>query len=185
MITAAHSRAAAWVAVAMLASSACGSGSPAPGSSPAAAGGPLVNGSAAGDAFGYAPDPAAPVTYQSDVVRVGGGPEAVRSVSSDGLTWTIDARTDGADDLEVGRVMVMTSRGTGRVAALQRSGDDLLVTLIPVQLTEIFREAHLALDTDVDLGASRFQVVPDQPGVRVAPDAVRAAPSPTRASRSA
>ncbi len=136
---------------------------------------------AAGDAFGYAPLPDAPVTYQPDVIRVDGGPDAVRSVSGNGLTWTISAGAKGVDDLAVGKVMFMTSRGVGRVAALERSGDDILVTLTPVQLTEVFRDAHFVVDRDLTPGGARYQLVPDQPGMRESTEQIRA---PVRASRS-
>src|SRR5438552_1081224 len=50
-------------------------------------------------AYGYAPDPHGSAVYQPDVVLVGGGPQIVRSVSDDGLTWTIDAHAPNADKL--------------------------------------------------------------------------------------
>src|SRR5690348_784045 len=53
-------------------------------------------------AYGYAPDPHGTAVYQPDVVLVGGGPGIVRSVSADGLTWTIDGRAPNADKLAVG-----------------------------------------------------------------------------------
>lgn len=47
--------------------------------------------------FGMIPNPA--VTYQPDVIVVGGGPKAIRSASADGLMWIIDGRAQNAREL--------------------------------------------------------------------------------------
>ncbi|MGW4500805.1 hypothetical protein ACWENR_19590 [Micromonospora sp. NPDC004336] len=120
--------------------------------------------------FGQAPakDPAG-LTYQGDVVVVGGGAAAVRSVSGDGLVWTVDADAPGMDGLDVGEVMFLTSRAVGRVAAKRRSGGHVEVTLVPVQLHEVVRDGAVKLDVpidaeDVDPGGVTVQEVPDLPG---------------------
>src|SRR5690348_4626153 len=45
--------------------------------------------------FGRTPVPDKSVTYQPDVVLIGGGADAVRSVSADGLTWTLRGDAPG------------------------------------------------------------------------------------------
>lgn len=94
--------------------------------------------------YGLAPVPHPDVTFQPDVVIVGGGGGSVRSVTADGLTWTLDARAERAGELEPGKVMFVTGRGVGRVLRLERAGDDLLVTIGPVDLTEVIRDGTLA-----------------------------------------
>jgi len=42
--------------------------------------------------YGVAPIPDKSVTYQPDVIVVGGGAAAIREQSSNGFIWTIDAR---------------------------------------------------------------------------------------------
>jgi len=40
--------------------------------------------------YGIAPVPSNAVTYQPDVIIVGGGPDVIRSQSDSGFIWTID-----------------------------------------------------------------------------------------------
>ncbi|GAA4172211.1 hypothetical protein GCM10022251_68630 [Phytohabitans flavus] len=101
--------------------------------------------------YGLAPQRHKDVTLQPDVVLVEGGAEAVRSVTADGLTWTIDANAKGAADLVPGKVMFATARGVGRVVDAQRSGDTVAVTIAPVEFTEVVRDGTFASDGAVPL----------------------------------
>lgn len=101
-------------------------------------------------AYGYGPQPNPKVRYQPDVVLIGSGPKAIRGVSDDELTWAIDANSEGADQLSVGKVMFATSRAVGRVTTLEHRGKNLVVTLGPVQFTEVVRDATIDLDTTLD-----------------------------------
>jgi len=96
--------------------------------------------------FGYGPRPGPQVRYQPDVVMIGGGASAVRGVSDDGLTWTIDGSAKGAQDLSVGKIMFATSRAVGRVLAIEPRGKDLAVKLGPVTLTQIIRDAKIDIN---------------------------------------
>ncbi|SNT25407.1 hypothetical protein SAMN05421812_10437 [Asanoa hainanensis] len=103
--------------------------------------------------YGAAPKPDG-VTLQPDVVIVGGGGRSVRSVTADGLSWRIDADAPHADDLAPGKVMFVTERGVGRVLDIAPAGDDLLVTVGPVDITEVVRDgtferADVALEDPV------------------------------------
>ncbi len=117
--------------------------------------------SSAIEAYGYGPDPNGSARYQPDVVLIGGGPRAIRSESTDGLTWVIDAGAAGGRDLAVGKVMFGTSRAVGRVVALEKRDGDLAVTLAPVTFTEVVRDAHVKLDVTMSPEAMSFRQVPD------------------------
>jgi hypothetical protein len=132
---------------------------------------------AAEQRYGKAPHRAAGLTYQPDVVLVGGGASSVRSVSADSLTWTIDAQAPHADQLAVGKVMFLTSRGVGRVVQLVPAGDTLAVTIGPVQLGEIVRDGVLKADGPLDLNAASVQTFPGVGGLTTVPARTSASPS--------
>ncbi|MFF3855880.1 hypothetical protein [Micromonospora sp. NPDC002575] len=94
--------------------------------------------------YGATPAPEPGVTLQPDVVLVGGGGRSVRSVTADGLTWRLDRRARNADALAPGKVMFVTGRGVGRVLDVAPDGDDLLVTIGPVDITEVVRDGTFA-----------------------------------------
>ena len=112
-------------------------------------------------AYGYGPDPDGGAKYQPDVVLIGEGPEAIRSESADGLTWVIAGNADGARELAVDKVVFATSRAVGRIVSLERRGGDLALTLAPVNLTEIVREADIRAEFRIDPDKVSFRQVPD------------------------
>ena len=149
-----------------LASAAASAGAPPSPAAPSVAASPIVIPATADQAltYGSAPtrDPA--VTYQPDVVFVEGGPGIVRWVSANGVTWAIDGNAPGAADLRVGSVMFATSRAVGRVAAIRDDGDARIVTLAPISLTDLVRDAHLVIDQSFDIGSMAYQPLADNPG---------------------
>ena len=115
--------------------------------------------------YGVAPVPDKSVTYQPDVIVVGGGAAAIREQSSNGFIWTIDARAPHADDLVAGKVFFMTNRAVGRVLEVHKSGSDLVVTVGPVDITEIVSEAHIHIvDMPINFGEALMYTAPDLPG---------------------
>jgi hypothetical protein len=115
--------------------------------------------------YGVAPVPDKSVTYQPDVIIVGGGAAAIREQSSNGFIWTIDARAPHADDLVPGKVFFMTNRAVGRVLEVHKSGSDLVVTVGPVDITEIVSEAHIHIvDMPINFGEALMYTAPDLPG---------------------
>ncbi len=111
--------------------------------------------------YGAAPESGAGTTFQPDVVLVGGGGDAVRDVSADGLRWTVDADAPGASELTVGSVMFVTGRGVGRVAELERADGALSATLAPVALTDVIRDGSYASDGPVSLENPIVQAAPE------------------------
>lgn len=115
-------------------------------------------------AYGEAPTPSPDVTYQPDVVVVGGGAGAVHSVSDDSLTWTLDSNAPHARDLRPGKVMFLTSRAVGRVLAVASSGNDIAVTIGPIDLADVIRDGHISVDRPLDISKMAFQSVPGLQG---------------------
>ncbi|MEV6693556.1 hypothetical protein AB0M35_18995 [Micromonospora sp. NPDC051196] len=115
----------------------------------------------ADDRYGYAPKPDDSVVYQPDVVLVEGGGRAIRSVSDDGFTYVIDGDAKGADEVQPGKIMFATSQAVGRVVRVEKSGGDRAVTLAPVQLTDVIRDADITFDQPLDLAAQEFAPLPD------------------------
>jgi hypothetical protein len=94
--------------------------------------------------YGLGPERNSHVNFQSDVVIVAGGPDAIRSVSDGGLTWTIDGNASGAEQLEPGKIMFVTGRAVGRVLAIKDAGSDRKVTIGPVSITDVIRDGKFA-----------------------------------------
>ena len=116
-------------------------------------------------AYGLAPPREAEgLEYQPEVVIVGDGASAIRSMSPDGLSWTIDGSARGADELRVDSIMFVTGRAVGRVLAIKDAGDDKTVTVGPVELTEVYRELDLEFDGDIELAAMPLLGSPEMPG---------------------
>ena len=153
----------------------CGSSSDA-GTGTGAGGGAGSGGGAAGR-YGYGPSPNTAFVYQPDVIIIGGGGAAIRSASADGLVWTIDAHAPGAGDLAIGKIMFATADSVGRVIKLEPRGDDLAVTLAPVELTDILLEGQLQFDQPINFDAMSFQTIPDLPGQMSVPSVAAGAPA--------
>jgi hypothetical protein len=117
--------------------------------------------------YGLAPDAHPNVTYQSDVVVVGGGAASVVSASADGATWTIAANAPHVDDLAVGKVMTLTDQSTGRILSLHKTSHGVEVKLLPVQLGEVFKNANLSIHVPLSSNDIGFDPVAE-PGGNVA-----------------
>ena len=137
------------------------------------AGGPSVDANVAANVaalrYGAVPTRNSSVTYQPDVVIVDGGANAIRSVSSDGLTWIIKGDAGHAKDLAVGKILFVTSRSAGRILAIQPAGADLAVTIGPVQLTDVIEKADIDYNRPLNLASMMFYPAPDLPGASTVP----------------
>ena len=99
------------------------------------------------------------------------GPDAIRSMESNGLTWTIDANAPEADLIQPDKIIFVTGRVVGRVLAVDRTGNNLRVTLGPVAITDVIKEANISADQPLDLNALIAYPAPDYPGKTTDPEA--------------
>jgi hypothetical protein len=122
--------------------------------------------------FGASPKRDERVTYQSNVLVMEHGAEAIRSQSPDGFTWTMDANAAGAAQIQPDRILFATGRVVGRVLKVERKGDNLDVTLGPAELTDIFEEAHISSQGGLDPAQMIVYVAPPgYPGTFIDRDA--------------
>lgn len=144
---------------------------------------------AGGLRYGLAPEPDKGTTFEPDVVLVYGGASSVRSVTADGMTWTISPTARGASDLKPGRVMFLTDRAVGRVLDVQHEAAGLAVTIGPVSLTDVIRDGHYAgtvpLTDPIAIPATNAmwndETVKQEAGVTGQDDPVPTAPDPAPA----
>lgn len=114
--------------------------------------------------YGIAPIPDPSVTYQPDVIIVGGGADAVRAQSSNGFIWTIDGHAPHAAELVPGKIFFLTGRAVGRVLDVRKDGGNLVIVVGPVNLTDVIREADIKIDMPIDFGEAIAYSSPDFPG---------------------
>lgn len=102
--------------------------------------------------YGQAPgEPGPKLQYQPDVIRVGGGPAAVKGVSGNGLTFTIDGRAAHAAEIAPGRILYASGRVVGRILAVRDVAGNKAVTLGPVSLTELYRKLDFKIERPVSI----------------------------------
>ena len=122
--------------------------------------------------YGVSPTRNKDVTYQDDVIVMEHGAEAIRSLSSNGLTYTLDANAPGAKDIQPDKILFATGRVVGRVLEVKRSGKDVAVTLGPIELTDVFKEAHISYHGTLDPDKMIvYQAPADYPGTFIDQDA--------------
>ena len=113
--------------------------------------------------FGPSPRPHPNVTYQPDVVIPKDGAGAIEAAPTNGMTWTLKPDAAGVSDLAPGKILFATGRAVGRVLALQRKPSGVDVTLGPIELTDVIKEAKISVDEPIDLDRSLVYVAPDMP----------------------
>ena len=134
-------------------------------------------------AYGASPVPTPSVVYQNDVVLVGGGAGAVRSVSSDGMVWTIKGTADHIADLTPGKILMASGLGVGRILAIAQVGGDRQVVLGPVDITDVVRDGVFDSSAPVSLDGAMAYATPTRPGLLSSTDdnsvpSAPAAPTP-------
>ncbi len=141
---------------------------------------PALTGDDAAAAYGQGATKDPAITYQPDVVFVGGGPASIRWAEGNGLVWAIDRNAPGAADLKVGSVMFATSTALGRVVAVEDQGDVRVVTLAPIELTDLIKDGDVQINQNVDLASVAYRQLPDSMPAVVPFDAgASASPSPS------
>jgi hypothetical protein len=125
--------------------------------------------------YGIAPVPDPSVTYQPDVIVVGGGADAIRAQNSNGFIWTIDGNAPHAAELVPGKIFFLTSRAVGRVLDVRKDGSNLIVTVGPVDIVEVVRDANIHIDMPIDFGEAIAYSSPDLPGQSTPVDSLSAA----------
>lgn len=113
--------------------------------------------------FGIAPKRDPSVEYQPDIILMENGDKAIKSVASDGLTWTFDANAPQVSEFQEGKVVFATGRAVGRVLSLKRQGDSVSVILGPVQLTDVIRNGNFEMNQALNLNNMISYVAPDYP----------------------
>ena len=113
--------------------------------------------------FGIAPQHDPSVEYQPDIILMEQGDKAIRSIATDGMTWTFDANAPHVSEFQLGKIVFATGRAVGRIISLKRQGDDVAVILGPIQLTDVIRKASIAMDAPIDLTNMLAYAAPDFP----------------------
>jgi hypothetical protein len=154
-----------------------GHSGPAPSGSGAGGGGPVVqlrpakSPTGAQLAYGTSIGRIPGVTYQPDVVVIGGGASSIRAADGSGYIWTIDGSASGASSLHVGSVMVATTLASGRVLQVRNvAGGDRQVVLGPVALTDVIKDGHFATPAPVPITDPLAYTFPTDPTAQQIPD---------------
>lgn len=113
--------------------------------------------------FGRSPKPDPNVTYQPGVIVMEHGDSAISSMESNGIVWHFKAGAPQVDQIQEDSIIFATERCMGRVLHVDRNGDDVRVVLGPVQLTDLFSKAHIAVDQPIDLTKAIAVAAPDFP----------------------
>jgi len=115
-------------------------------------------------AFGRAPKLSPDVDYQPGVLVMEEGDKAIKSIASDGITWTFDANAPHVNDFQPGKIVFATGRAVGKILGMTRNGNDVSVYLGPVQLTDIIKRGRFVMEQPIDPDKIISYVAPDYPG---------------------
>lgn len=122
--------------------------------------------------WGISPTRNDKVTYQPGVIIMEHGSDAVRAMSSNGMTWTIDATAPGADEIKPDKILFATGRVMGRVLAVDHTPNGLAVTLGPVEITDVIKDCDLKSDQPIDIGSALVYSAPNYPGATTFDDSL-------------
>ncbi|MEO8879109.1 MAG: hypothetical protein ABI446_01810 [Gemmatimonadaceae bacterium] len=115
--------------------------------------------------FGVAPKLSKDVEYQPNVIVMEQGDKAIKSIASDGLNITFDAKAPHVSEFEVGKIVFATGRAVGMVNVLRKEGSTVTAILTPVPLEALIKNGRFVMDEDVDPNKMISYVAPDYPGV--------------------
>ena len=126
--------------------------------------------------FGVAPKRSPDVDYAPDAIVMEEGDKAIKSVASDGITWTFDANAPQVSDFQVGKIVFATGRAVGKVMALKNNGSTVTAILGPIQLEDVITRGRFVMNQKIDPDKMISYVAPDYPGAN------DSAPPPTQTS---
>jgi hypothetical protein len=86
------------------------------------------------------------ITLTPQTVVVGDGPRAVRRISDDGATVTLDGSSAGAADVKPGSIVLIRDVEVVKAAAVRREGGDVVITASPAALTELIQNGEIRWD---------------------------------------
>ena len=113
--------------------------------------------------FGIAPRRTKDVDYADGVIVMEEGDKAIRSMAGDGMNWTFDANAPHVNEFQEGKIVFATGRAVGRILRLKRDGDSVTAFLGPVQLTDVIKRGHFAMNQKVDVANMLTYVAPNFP----------------------
>jgi hypothetical protein len=114
--------------------------------------------------FGVAPKLSKDVEYKPNVIVMEQGDRAIKSIASDGLTWTFDANAPHVSEFAEGKIVFATGRAVGKVMALKKNGSTVTAVLGPVQLEDLINKGRFVMEEAVDPNKMISYVAPDYPG---------------------
>jgi hypothetical protein len=115
--------------------------------------------------YGIAPKRDPRVTYAPDIILMEQGDQAIRIAGRDGMTWSFDAKAPHVDEFQEGKIVFATGRAVGRVVKMSNNGTLVTVKLAPVQITEVIKDGHFLIDSDVDVKSLITYEAPDFPAL--------------------
>lgn len=91
---------------------------------------------------GSSEDPAKHYQLASEAVVVR-DPKAVKQISSDRSTLTLDASVSGVERLAPGQVLLIPGVDVGKITTVNKSGSDVVVKLGPAKITDVIHDGVL------------------------------------------
>jgi hypothetical protein len=116
--------------------------------------------------FGIAPKRGPKVEYQPDIILMENGDKAIRSIATDGMTWTFDANAPHVSEFQMGKIVFATGRAVGRIIWMQRNSNEVKVILGPIQLTDVINKGEFAMSSPIDMNNVLVFTAPDLPEPR-------------------
>lgn len=117
--------------------------------------------------YGRAPQLDPSVEYQPGIILMTEGDKAIRSVGTDGMSWTFDANAPHVNEFEEGKIVFATGRAVGRILYIKRDGGTVKAVLGPIQLTDVIRNGDFGMSEDINPSNALVYINPDlpEPGV--------------------
>jgi hypothetical protein len=113
--------------------------------------------------FGVAPPRSKDIEYADNVIIMEEGDKAIRSMATNGLSWTFDANAPHVNEFQEGKVVFATGLAVGKIVSLKREGDQVTTILAPVQLTDVIKNGSFAMNQPFNVNNMISYAAPDYP----------------------